>query len=112
MSPSIDRLLDSLRGLKVEVEGNEVVLDTKNAVIIDIQPNWRNQFLSILTDPNITYILLLIGVYGVLLEFYSPGALYPGVIGHMPILAGYSLHLLPVSFAVLAYWYWVLSFWL
>ena len=100
MSPSIDRLLDSLHGLKVEVKGNEVVLDTKNAVIIDIQPNWRNQFLSILTDPNITYILLLIGVYGVLLEFYSPGALYPGVIGGIClILAGYSLHLLPVSFA-------------
>lgn len=100
LSASVEDLMRAVDGTKTMISSQEVTLRTENAVIIDIEPDWRNQFLSILTDPNITYILLLIGVYGVLLEFYSPGSLYPGVIGGIClILAGYSLHLLPVSFA-------------
>ena len=103
VSPNINALLSQLDQQKVVVRGQEVTLDTKDPKVLTIEPNWRIQFLSILTDPNITYILLLIGLYGVLLEFYSPGALYPGVIGGIClILAGYSLHLLPISYAGLS----------
>ena len=100
VSPTLGDLLTQVNGMTVTVLGKKITLDTSTTTIIKIMPNWRNGFLSILTDPNITYILLLIGMYGVLLEFYSPGSLYPGVIGGICIiLAGYSLHLLPVSYA-------------
>lgn len=103
LSNDISELLTQLDQKTVVIQGQEVTLHTKDGAVIPIEPNWRTQFLSILTNPNITYVLLLIGMYGILLEFYSPGALYPGVIGGIClILAGYSLHLLPISYAGLS----------
>jgi membrane-bound serine protease (ClpP class) len=103
MSHDIADLLTQLDQKTVVIQGKAVTLHTKDGAVIPIEPNWRTRFLSILTDPNITYVLLLIGMYGILLEFYSPGALYPGVIGGIClILAGYSLHLLPISYAGLS----------
>ena len=65
-----------------------------------LEPNWRYGFLSIITNPNVTYILLIAGIYGVLFELYSPGALFPGILGAIClIIAGYGLHLLPLNYA-------------
>lgn len=103
ISPSLDDLLAKINGHIVMVHGEPRLLNTHNAEIYFKPPDWRNQALSILTDPNVTYIFMIIGLYGLLLEFYNPGSFYPGIIGGIClILAGYSLHLLPVSVAGLS----------
>ena len=62
--------------------------------------NWRLQLLSFLADPNIAYILLLLGIYGIFFALYNPGAVFPGVVGGVClILAFFSLQLLPVNLA-------------
>jgi membrane-bound serine protease (ClpP class) len=80
-----------------------VVLRTADASVDEIVPDWRNQLLSILTNPSIAYLLLLAGLYGLLLEGYSPGALVPGVVGVVCLLlAAYALQVLPVNYVGLA----------
>jgi membrane-bound serine protease (ClpP class) len=64
------------------------------------QPDWRNQFITTITDPNVAYILMLLGIYGLLLEFYSPGIGIAGVIGSIAlIVALYAFQALPVNYA-------------
>lgn len=100
VTPNINSLLGLINNRIVMVKGKQLRISTTQARIVHYDPDWRNQLLNILTDPNITYILLLLGVYGVLLEFYNPGTFYSGVIGGICLLlAGYSLHLLPVDLA-------------
>ena len=65
------------------VNGEPRLLNTHNAEIC-FTPDWRNQALSILTDPNVTYIFMIIGLYGLLLEFYNPGSL-SGIIGSIAL---------------------------
>jgi membrane-bound serine protease (ClpP class) len=73
------------------------------AQLVIQEPNWRQQFLATITNPNIAYILMLIGVYGLLLEFYSPGIGIAGVTGALClIVAMYAMQLLPVNFAGMA----------
>ena len=103
LTPSLEDLIEQAGQKIVLVKGKAVKINTANPVIVNQDPDWRNQMLTIITNPNITYILLLIGIYGVLLEFYNPGTFYPGIIGAIClILAGYSLTLLPVNVAGLA----------
>jgi membrane-bound serine protease (ClpP class) len=65
--------------------------------------NWIERLLFVLVDPNIAYILMLVGIYGVFFELYSPGTIFPGVIGGISlILAFYAMHTLPVNYAGLA----------
>jgi membrane-bound serine protease (ClpP class) len=96
-------LLVQLNGRSVMVGGGEVTLDTSNVVLSEVAPNWRTQLLSAITNPNIALILLMIGAYGLLFEFMSPGALYPGTIGAICLLVGlYALSVLPVNYAGIA----------
>lgn len=93
-------LLDSLDGRHVEVLSGDRRLETRGAVIIDIEMGLRERVLSRLSDPNIAYILMVLGVYGLMFELYNPGSIFPGVVGAVClILALYALQTLPVNYA-------------
>jgi len=96
-------LLRQIDGRAVEVAGEKRRLDTKDAVIEAIEPGWVLRFLAVITDPNVALILLLIGLYGLIFEFTSPGAVAPGIVGTICLLLGlYALNLLPINYAGLA----------
>jgi membrane-bound serine protease (ClpP class) len=100
MAETPAELVAALHGREVGVDSRSVILDTANATIIDEGPDWRNEFITTITDPNIAYILLMLGLYGLVLEFYSPGIGVAGVIGGISLLlALFAFHLLPVNFA-------------
>jgi len=103
IATDLDDLLSRLDGRQINVEGATVTLDLKGAEINRVVPGWRYELLALITDPNVAYILLLIGIYGLILEFYHPGTAVPGVIGVICLLlAGYALQMLPVNYAGLA----------
>lgn len=96
-------LLQLADGRTVEIAGRKKVLATKRLPVETLEPGWLIRLLAVITDPNIAVILMLIGVYGLVFEFTSPGAVAPGVIGTICLLLGlYALNLLPISYAGLA----------
>ncbi|WP_342740759.1 nodulation protein NfeD [Bradyrhizobium sp. B117] len=97
-------LLRQIDGRVVEVAGGKTQrLVTKDAVVEAIDPGRISRFLAVITDPNVAFILLMVGIYGVIFEFISPGAVAPGVVGAICLLIGlYALNLLPVNYAGLA----------
>ena len=85
---------------EVEVLSGTRVLDTENTRIESYEMNWRQKVLDMLSDPNILYILFLIGMTGISLELYNPGSILPGVVGGICIiLALYSVQTIPVNIA-------------
>jgi len=93
-------LLDKIDGMVVEVNGRDQELATQGLVIERLEPDWRNEMLAVITSPTIAYLLLLIGVYGLILEGYNPGAIVPGVVGAICLLmALYAFQMLPVNYA-------------
>ncbi len=100
IAPDVDSLLHYLNGREYEVLNGSKILHTENAVREKIEISWRFKLLNVIIDPNIAYILLLIGIYGIFFELYNPGAILPGVVGAISlILAFYALHTLPVNYA-------------
>jgi membrane-bound serine protease (ClpP class) len=100
IAPDRDSLLALIDGDTVEIDDHEVVLATRGAKVNEVPMDWRLQLLSFLADPNIAYILLLLGIYGIFFELYNPGAILPGVVGGIClIVAFFSLQLLPVNLA-------------
>lgn len=96
-------LLDKADGRTVRVGTGEQVLHTKGLRLQHKEPDWRTRALSVITNPNLALMLLMVGVYGLIFEFMSPGALYPGVIGAICLLVGlYALSALPLTYAGLA----------
>jgi membrane-bound serine protease (ClpP class) len=96
-------LVSQLDGWQADVGGREVTLATQGAVFERFEPDWRNRLLAVITNPEIAYILLLIGIYGLLFEGYNPGAIVPGVVGAISLLlALFALQVLPVNYAGLA----------
>jgi membrane-bound serine protease (ClpP class) len=96
-------LLNSIDGKTVTVSTGTVALHTKNASVKTLNMGWGEKMLNILSDPNVAYILFLLGLYGLIFELYSPGAIFPGIIGGICIiLALYTMHTLPVNYAGLA----------
>jgi membrane-bound serine protease (ClpP class) len=103
VSADATELLVKLHGREVMVDGESITLDTSAWSIVGVKPDWKTRILAVITDPNVAYLLLLAGVYGLLFELYSPGAIVPGVVGIVClILALYALHLLPISYAGVA----------
>jgi len=96
-------LLTKINGWTVNINGQDVILETSDLAIETIVPDWRNELLSVITNPNIAYILMLLGIYGLFFELYNPGFVLPGVIGGISLLlALYALQVLPVNYAGLA----------
>jgi membrane-bound serine protease (ClpP class) len=94
-------LLRQIDGRAVEVTGGDTRhLATRNAAREAIDPGWILRFLRVITDPNVAFILMLIGIYGLIFELSSPGAVAPGVIGTICLLLGlYALNMLPINYA-------------
>lgn len=100
VAKNLDDLLNKIDGKKVEVQGKTVELHTANAEIIKVHMGFREKLLAILANPNVSYILMIIGFYGIFFELSHPGAIFPGVIGAISlILAFYSFQALPVNYA-------------
>lgn len=98
-----DALLRQLQGRKVSVMGDERVLQTAGATVVNHEPDWRVQLLAAITDPSVALLLMTIGLYGLIFEFTNPGVGVAGVLGGICLLLGlYALQLLPVNYAGLA----------
>lgn len=97
-------LLRQVDSRVVEVAGGKTrTLATKNAVVEAIEPGWISRLLAVITDPNVALILMLLGVYGLIFEFISPGMVAPGVVGTICLLLSlYAFNLLPINYAGLA----------
>jgi membrane-bound serine protease (ClpP class) len=100
IAPSVDELLSTLNGRGIEKGGKKITLQTKGAVVTRIPMGFRHRVLSALADPNIAYILMMIGVYGIFFELSNPGAVFPGVVGGIALILGfYSLQTLSANYA-------------
>lgn len=96
----IKDLLSKINGKKVEVAGIEKVIETKDAELREYKMGLRTKILSVISNPTIAYILLILGFYGLFFEITHPGAIFPGVAGAIClILALYALQTLPVNYA-------------
>jgi membrane-bound serine protease (ClpP class) len=96
-------LLTSLDGLTVELTTGKVTLQTTNSQITYIEMDPFDKMLDFINNPNIAYILLLIGLFGILFEFFNPGVILPGTVGIISlILAFYAMQTLPINYAGLA----------
>lgn len=96
-------LLKQLDGRKLTTAAGERTLATAGAAIDHRAPDWRTRFLSIITDPSLAYILVVVGIYALMFEFSNPGLILPGVAGAICVLTAlYAFHLLPVNYAGLA----------
>jgi len=103
VAKDVPDLLHQINGRKLKVAAQEIVLDTQGLAVHTVVPDWHTRLLAVVTHPTIAYGLLLIGIYGLLLEGYNPGAVLPGVVGALSLLlALYALQLLAVNFAGLA----------
>ena len=103
VAPDMADLLRQLNGRRISAAGQIRTLQTEGVEPTAVEPDWRSRFLALITDPSIAYILLLLGIYGLLFEFYNPGLALPGVVGAICLLiALYALQLLPVNFAGVA----------
>lgn len=93
-------LIAQADGRQVEAAGEPVTLNTAGLTVVDFEPDWRHRFLAVITNPSVTYVLIMIGMYGLFFEFSNPGAIIPGVAGAICLLlAAYGLQLLPVNYA-------------
>ena len=101
IAPTLDSLLSEIDGKKITLDDGEIkVLNTRNANVITFEMNWRQQLLDTVTNPNIAYILMMIGMAGIMLEIYNPGSILPGIVGGVSlIVALYAMQTLPVNYA-------------
>ena len=100
---NLDDLLKKLHGREVSMGQTSVQLRTAEAHVSTIEMWWGEQFLAVISNPNIVMLLLMVGVYGVLFEMYSPGWGVAGTLGIVClVLAFFGLSVLPVNYACLA----------
>ncbi len=99
--PTLDSLLQVLDGKTIKLDtGTAKTLHLKQAQIITFTMSWRQQLLDTITNPNIAYILMMLGILGLTLELYNPGAILPGVVGGISLILGlYAMETLSVNYA-------------
>ena len=103
VATGMDDLLKQLHGREVEVLNAKRTLQTEGASVVQLEPDWRSRLLNVITNPNVAYILMLVGIYGLIFEFSNPGAIVPGTVGAIALLlALYSFQLLPINYAGMA----------
>ena len=100
IADDVPDLLRKVDGRTVNVAGKPQLLATAALDAVNVPPDWRTELLGLVTNPNVAFILMLIGVYGLILEFFNPGAVAPGLIGAISLLVAlYALALLPINYA-------------
>ena len=103
IATDLSDLFKKVDGKSFELQGAKRTLATAGAAIVRMDPDWRSRLLGVITDPSFAYILMLIGIYGLLFEFYSPGLVLPGVVGAICLLVAlYAFQMLPINYAGLA----------
>lgn len=103
VAPNVKELMQQIDGREVQIGRKTVTLRTANALVENLEMSFTEKLLNILSDPNLAYILLMIGFYGLLFELYNPGAIFPGIAGVIGLILGlYALHTLPLNYAGLA----------
>ncbi|MCK4334984.1 nodulation protein NfeD [candidate division WOR-3 bacterium] len=103
VASSPEELLEKMDGHRVVIEGREIVLQTQGLDKEEIKLRWYERLLQVLANPNLIYILLMIGIYGVIAWVQNPGSIFPGVIGVICLIfAFYGLQVLPINYAGLA----------
>lgn len=103
IASDLQQLVELSNRRTITINGVSQEIQLSEVAFVEREQDWRFSLLSVITNPNVAYILLLIGIYGLLLEFYNPGVGLPGVLGGICLLlAMYSLQMLPVSYAGLA----------
>ncbi|MGE4047519.1 MAG: nodulation protein NfeD, partial [Acetobacteraceae bacterium] len=103
LASDLPGLLAGMDGRRVRLPSGPVVLDTDGLSVLRFEPGWRHQLLAAISDPNIAFILLMVGVYGLLVEFAAPGFDVGGVVGGIALILGlFALNMLPVHATGLA----------
>ncbi|AST31439.2 NfeD family protein [Ralstonia solanacearum] len=103
IAANIPDLLKQVDGRALRTSTGLVTLHTAGAAIETLEPDWRNHFLAVITDPSLALLLLTVGVYALIFEFSTPGMVVPGILGAMCILVAlYGLQMLPINYAGLA----------
>lgn len=98
-----DDLLQKIDGRRIELESGDRTLHTRGAPLIFLEMGFVEKILNIISDPTVAYILMMLGIYGLLFELYNPGSIFPGIVGVISlVLAFYSFHMLPVNYAGLS----------
>jgi membrane-bound serine protease (ClpP class) len=100
VAADVPDLLSQIDGRTVTVNGKPQRLATAGLAVVIVPPDWRTELLTLITNPNVAFMLMLIGVYGLILEFLNPGAVAPGLVGAISlVVALYALALLPINYA-------------
>lgn len=103
VAPTLDELLQRIDGREAIVDGQRQKLATSDLAITEVALDWRTRLLMVITDPNIAYILMLIGIYGLIFELSNPGSILPGVLGGICLLlALFAFSVLPIDYAGIA----------
>lgn len=103
LAPDINSLLEAMDGMTITARSQEITLSTAELAVREMQPDWRTELLSIIANPNVAYILMMLGIYGLIFEFSNPGSFVPGIAGAILLLLGlFALQQLPINYAGLA----------
>ena len=100
VADDVPDLLRQIDGRSAWVAGKTERLMTAGLEVVTAPPDWRTELLAVITNPNVAFILMLMGIYGLLFEFLNPGAVAPGLVGALSLLVAlYALNLLPINYA-------------
>src|SRR5258708_39041902 len=99
VADDVSDLLRQIDGRSAWVAGKTERLMTAGLEVVTVPPGWRTELLAVITNPNVAFILMLLGIYGLLFEFLNPGAVAPGLIGGLSLpVALYAPNLLPINY--------------